>query len=1425
MYPHAFPKPSNALSSAVTAANLTHLFSAIDASQDTTYQRLVPAHVATVTPLYPFQQRTVGWCLARELGTSASVRPQGLDEEQQLRFVCLKPPRMQAAVPGLWLDVLSEELVETVDENGPQVTQATSMVPPHDGFLAEEMGLGKSLIMLAVMLANPYSEPVARARSQFTTPSTDSSTTPAPKLVKTTLIVTPPALIAQWQSEIATHTPSLTVYVYQGGSRLPEDPHLGQYDVVLTTFRCLNGEFNLAQTDHGRSRRFERKYERPTSYLTACVFWRVVMDEAQMVGEASKVTQILCQIPRIHSWCMTGTPFSRSITADLTHLSRFLRHPSLPYDHLIARHHHLFTWYLRQIMHRTSKAHIKAELDLPPQQDVVVRLHLNAVEADSYEQVASGFQPQVPAALAMVDRGEPEMEVGETRGQFEARYRGWIEACAVLSQALSTLRLAANHPVLVRRLAGDVVGGGGLVAGAGGAGHGHAHGHGHHQRHAAEGDGAAGGGAQAFAIVNVLRDASLRNVSEYYRLQREMGTVKVKQAIAYDRLEEYDTAIDLLSTHLTHLGTLADSLAADKLLATTQSGPKHDVARISHLESELQLQIHQALFLLAGLHHVKGDEDKENDLYAQAEATRRHMLKEHIVQVEKVQAVVRRHVESERAGLDVQVVGQVKGEVDKVADEVADMVGRVEQQADDGNGEEGQVQRARPWAKPKSKADVEIVGKRNRKRKHPSQQKDEDEEDDQDLDSVNPELAGLYVMGGTLDDAVAVLDALEKQAALVDEWRPVLEAKLLTPLYRDQPAASNDDGDDEDNDNVGEGADQADEAGPSEYDLGLQSQHLAESHLAQLTLLVHDMRHITNRTAPLSAIDAQSSNASKRRRAIRHNKLTASLGEAVIDMLDMASLHESQLLADVADDSDQGLTHPEFERPLRQARLDAVVPVAGTSLAAVQQLLTRVAGDEQVELDRNERDRCQALAARIGSVIDHVLRQIGKVEAALVQYRKLFNARVVYFQELQEISDSVAVPDDLDTAQAEWIRTQYLPGCEARMRALEDVVPRVAARRRYLRMLLESYGDHDEGALEVECIVCAEQFENGYMTPCGHLACRACMRRWLQSQPTCPECRAHVRPSDLATVVMHVPAPAPPPNPNEPDPTSDTEDNEDDSTAAHAPAPSFPTALAHSLTTTSSPTLLPGWHYTSIHGHYGAKVSAVTQLVCTMMTREPAAKLLCFSQFEAILDVIKYSLDINNVPAVHFSPAAVHAFQTDRETKVLLLNAKSQAAGLTLNKARYILMVEPIANAAIDRQAITRVHRIGQHTQHMSCGLWLPELWRSACTNCCRASIETCTRTRRTAARMMTRIMDTSSVAVSGPGPRWAWQGPRARRSMGGMRLWIRQICYFVCRAAKEKMVMMVKARRSMRMLTRTWIGREGLLLYIFYQVNSRVNS
>lgn len=265
------------------------------------------------TKLYPFQRRAVKWMLRREgirwtqdAGGNSIVEPVSCD-----RF---------DAPSGF---------IETKDADGtachvsPLLSKVAKDVKPftdveqdfRGGILSEEMGLGKTVELLALFALNPQSScPEEAFDSHLGEPV---KTTPA------TLIVAPSSLRKQWLSELSKHAPGLRVMNYTGLSQSSREEEskadaliekLQNHDVVVTTYNVLTTELDYALGEPDRARRNPRKYHRPRSPLTQLCWWRVCMDEAQMIESGvSKSATLARLIPRVNAWGVTGTPVKDSV--------------------------------------------------------------------------------------------------------------------------------------------------------------------------------------------------------------------------------------------------------------------------------------------------------------------------------------------------------------------------------------------------------------------------------------------------------------------------------------------------------------------------------------------------------------------------------------------------------------------------------------------------------------------------------------------------------------------------------------------------------------------------------------------------------------------------------------------------------------------------------------------------------------------------------------------------------------------------------------------------------------------------------------------------------------------------------------------------------------------------------------------------------
>lgn len=99
---------------------------------------------------------------------------------------------------------------------------------------------------------------------------------------------------------------------------------------------------------------------------------------------------------------------------------------------------------------------------------------------------------------------------------------------------------------------------------------------------------------------------------------------------------------------------------------------------------------------------------------------------------------------------------------------------------------------------------------------------------------------------------------------------------------------------------------------------------------------------------------------------------------------------------------------------------------------------------------------------------------------------------------------------------------------------------------------------------------------------------------------------------------------------------------------------------------------------------------------------EEGHKVLVFSQFVSMLDLVKARLELETRPFHYLTgqtkdrKGEIERFQTAKEPSVFLLSLKAGGAGLNLTSASYVILYDPWWNPAVENQAIDRTHRIGQ---------------------------------------------------------------------------------------------------------------------------------
>jgi SNF2 family DNA or RNA helicase len=120
-------------------------------------------------------------------------------------------------------------------------------------------------------------------------------------------------------------------------------------------------------------------------------------------------------------------------------------------------------------------------------------------------------------------------------------------------------------------------------------------------------------------------------------------------------------------------------------------------------------------------------------------------------------------------------------------------------------------------------------------------------------------------------------------------------------------------------------------------------------------------------------------------------------------------------------------------------------------------------------------------------------------------------------------------------------------------------------------------------------------------------------------------------------------------------------------------------------------------------GHAAENAVKIEVILEQIENKSKEHKILIFSQFVGMLDLIKAELENREIPFEYLTGQSkdrgekVHNFQSNDDVRVFLISLKAGGVGLNLTEADYVYLIDPWWNPAAENQAIDRAYRIGQN--------------------------------------------------------------------------------------------------------------------------------
>lgn len=1396
----------------------THLF--YRAITDNT-ARMPPAsstfyHPQLFTELLPFQRKSVGWLLSKEGvvydEVLRSCRHSPLISDQVGHLLQLYP---QADVNELdrsishildricygWNRVLFKGQICWVNHYTGNIMLLEQIVAflleyyrtnnqhkiPGCGLLSEEMGLGKTVEIMDLVLLNP--RPTSEVGEEITLQFKEEGDFRLVRKGKTTLIAAPDSILHQWYREIAQLCPSLSVTIYKGLGKYPElsnvpryiGEYLQRFDIVLMNYATMSREMDYANyssrhipTRGGRKRNGDvdkkdenpdgktnkinegtnkevngelpeetmaalvneykaelnpvrtpeatfnqKKYERAVleelagrvrredprtiphthfyeSPLMLCQWWRVVLDEVQMVSSgASRAFKTAALIPRFHSWGVSGTP------ARLPAVLQFLKFAPFNYD--ISK----YCWkqltapensnadFIRiwlSISLRHTKAMVHDDIKLPPQQRVLLTMPFTKVEQDKYDQM---FESTLASIGIYTDKVPKRSEIELTTSAC-VHLRSWLVKLRQLCGNLQVGQLAKAHTLRGKNKNKFLL-------------------HGIPELKTLE------------DVLDDMIDSVLEDIGESKR-----GII--------NRLLE----ISLLLEYVLYPQKVIDII--NVVLSETQKFIEKVIAK-SHRDSQQYQKLRQILIEHGALEKkdMEGLSDDEQD-EQEAESSGNEDEAEHIPVIKK---------ENEK-----DVPQKNEGQVQEAISSFQKYKELVQ----------SNKMRLRSWKMTQHKCYFLLASAHFQLYDEEYQQKilnlripfdslleiDVKVHQNGLLDTDEISLYSDIELGKS--EQVDYLALFKPEEGLSNEQREMEKNKFLEQNYYSLAEECRKD---------------ILKHSIKDVDLVTSKRLTSRSIIKQDTWVNNGDVTIPKSSKKLCTaiplIDISDVNQfvgdMKTKQLINQfNKLFTQLNEQakVINefVQQLLTVLSNPLLS-----SEKSPDGEEYEQSIQDQDQASCLMLVITQLLTdrsnatletktkITEITKQQDHDYKLEFQRaNDRKFLKALQAKrvkskpdLNISFEELLQDARLLEAEMrdnyrsnVQeevyeeivrllrtvyenekncqsmlqkelnssFNAVFNARVEYFKQLQQISDSV------ETKKFSFLQEDLSAKCiDGEFQTLfnylagaRNKLTRGLSRYRYLATLIPSDEsknikkeniDIPDSQEEVICIICQTGIKVGSLTSCGHKFCKSCLDEWLSTGHSwCPMCKTYTD-RDTVYYFTHYKS----------DLKAHAVENgnkEDSQLEAHH------SSSIHQIYKQMDPEVLKQIQRIKLSNSYGSKVDMIVKQVLHLRSMDPNVQIVIFSQWQDLLVILAFAFDKAKISYVSAKGSHVAAYKSRRVDPVedfknttsiktcFLLNAQAQASGLTLINATHIFLCEPLVNTPTELQAISRIHRIGQ---------------------------------------------------------------------------------------------------------------------------------